>query len=175
VGANLSSVDATLRRLERSGGRGWWSDALVSVAHDVEANGGSVVVSLDWGFQEPLLFLTDRTRAIEAVWPIHDSLRARRPWSLRGDVRHVYLVHEPPLDHFGLGQGFLAAVARLKPGLATTRRYLDREGGVAFLAVRFSEPHRLVYDGAWRVQIAPAPRAPAGDAPSGHAAPRRTD
>ena len=111
-------------------------------------------MSLDWGFHPPLMVLTENPRLIEPFWHFRPGGRPDRGWHHRGDAGHVYLVHEPPYDRFGHGLDFLAQVAGLPPGVAETRAYRDREGAVAFLAIRLNRPHRLFVS-----RPAPAQRA----------------
>ena len=151
-----SSVWLTARTfdlLEASGGRGYWSDALQRFAEEVEQQPEATVVSLDWGFHPPLMVLTENPRLIEPFWHFRPGGHPDHSWLHRGDARHLYLVHEPPYDRFGHGLDFLAQVAGLPPGVAETRAYRDREGAVAFLAIRLNRPHRLWFRDRLRLSV----------------------
>jgi hypothetical protein len=139
--------------LEASGGRGYWSNALQRFAEEVEHQPDATIVSLDWGFHLPLLMLTEAPRLIEPFWHFRPGGRPDRDWHHRGDAGHLYLVHEPPYDRFRHGLDFLEQVAGLPPGVAETRAYRDREGAVAFLAIRLSRPHRLWFRDRLRLSV----------------------
>jgi hypothetical protein len=143
----------TFALLETSGGRGYWSDALERFAEEVEQQPEATVVSLDWGFHPPLMVLTESPGLIEPIWHLRPGGRPDRGWQRRGDAGDVYLVHEPPYDRFGIGLDFLEQVAVLPTGVAETRTYRDREGAVAFLAIRLTRPHRLFFRDRLRLSV----------------------
>jgi hypothetical protein len=87
------------------------------------------------------------------VWTLRGPRRPGHPWLLRGGPDHVYLLFEDDLAVFDYGSQFLAAAHELDPQLVAVRRHLDREGDVAFLSVRISAPHRLLYDGDFEVEL----------------------
>jgi hypothetical protein len=146
-------VARTFDLLEASGGRGYWSNSLRRFAEEVERQPDATVVSLDWGFHLPLLMLTETPRLIEPFWHFRPGGRPDRDWRHRGDAGHFYLVHEAPYDRFGHGLDFLEQVAGLAPGVAETRAYRDREGAVAFLAIRLNRPHRLWFRDRLRLSV----------------------
>ncbi|MBW2419506.1 MAG: hypothetical protein JRH19_13225, partial [Deltaproteobacteria bacterium] len=154
--SNVSVVARTEALVNQSGGRGRWSDALSRFAAEIDqrpADAPGTVVSLDWGFHEPLLFLTDRIQLVEPIWSIPHALRRGHPWAHEGDALTVYLVHDEPYDLFGLGPDFLSAVRTLPSDRVEIREHLDREGAVSFLSVRFLGPHRLVYSGRFSLRL----------------------
>jgi hypothetical protein len=109
-------------------------------------------VSLDWGFHEPLAFLTDRLPLDEPIWAIPRTLAAGRPWAYTGDAGTRYLVHAAPYDLFGLGPRLLAAARAEPPGTASIEPHADRLGEVAFYSIRILRPHRLVFTGRFRIE-----------------------
>jgi hypothetical protein len=153
LAADARVVARTFDLLEASGGRGYWSDALERFAEDVEVEPAATVVSLDWGFHPPLLLLTRTPRLLEPIWHIRRGAGPDRGWRHEGDADHLYLVHDSAYDRFGYGPDFLAQVAELPPGFAETRVYRDREGAVAFLAIRLTRPHRLFFQGRLRLSM----------------------
>lgn len=133
-------VDAHTLALVESGGRGRWSDSLADFAAGLPP--GSVVVSLDWGFAEPLRFQFPWLPVVETSW----TLRQRPPrLALDGTPDHVYLVPLERYAVFGHGQAFLEALEALPEGSASVREVSDRRGEPAFLVVRIARPHRLEY------------------------------
>jgi len=148
--ANLNLIAATWRLIDETGGRGRWSHAISELAGELDAEPGATAVSLDWGFHEPLLFLTQRARSVEPIWAIPQLLRSGRPFVYEGDASTVYLVHDVPYDLFGLGPELLAAARGHRPERLTITAYRDKEGEPAFYSVRMPERHRLVYTGEFR-------------------------
>jgi len=156
LAASARVTALTLSEIAESGGRGRFSNALDAFAAEIEAEPAAVVVSLDWGFHEPLLFLTSfpdaRERLLEPIWEIPRLLAHRRPWTHKGDASHVYLVHGPPYDLFGIGSKLLETAEELPTHFARVGLHRDREGGVAFYSIRFAAPHELVYTGSWDIR-----------------------
>jgi len=150
--SQLWLVAETSALIERTGGRGRFTDAIQAFAAEVDLEPGAEVVSLDWGFHEPLLLLTDRVALREPIWSIAPTLAAGRPWQHDGDGATRYLVHESRYDLFGLGEKLLDAARRLPDAERTIRAVSDRAGGTAFVVVRFPFPHRLVFSGAFFVK-----------------------
>ena len=112
------------------------------------------MVSLDWGFHEPLAFLTAGHRFREVHWQIPSALRRLGGWRVRADTPRVYLLHLPPYDRAGYGLPFLEAVeAAAGKDRVEIVTYRDRDGQVASVAVRIRAPHAFVYDGRFRIVI----------------------
>jgi hypothetical protein len=146
----LSSINDTRTLIDETRGRGRWTSALAAVAQDLDQSGGEAV-SLDWGFHEPLLFLTRRAPLREAIWEIPTSLRAGRPWFHDGDADTTYLVHDVDYDLFKVGPRLLDAAR--EPGFgAMIEPYVDQQGEPAFYTVKILRPHRLVFNGRFEIQ-----------------------
>ncbi len=166
VGANAALVGSTYALVEATGGRGRWTDALRAPAAELEADPSGRGVSLDWGFHEPLLFLTHRAELVEPFWGIREAVRVARAWRFPGRAGDVYFVHDREYDLFGFGPGFLAAaraVGRRHPEALEIRVHRDREGGVAFHSVRFASDHRITYAKEFRIRLReedPSPGSP---------------
>ncbi len=144
----VGRIADTRALIEQTGGRGRWTHALTEFATVLERDGGQAV-SLDWGFHEPLLFLTRSADVREAIWEIPATLRSGRPWAHRGDAGTRYLVHDEATDLFGLGPRLLE-VARAQGLEIDVHR--DGEGAPAFYTVRVPRPHLLIFDGRFRVE-----------------------
>ena len=145
----------TREEIAATGGRGRWSSALDSFAAEIQADRDAVAISLDWGFHEPLLFLTTKQSLIEPIWTIPQLLRLGRPWVHPGDANHHYLVRDASYDLFHLGPKLLATARELGPDLAEIRTHADRQGDAAFYSVRFTGSHQLVYSGEFEVRFHP--------------------
>ncbi|MEZ4215047.1 MAG: hypothetical protein R3E88_01085 [Myxococcota bacterium] len=147
LASDTRSIAATRELVARTGGRGWWSDALAELGRELDAEPGASATSLDWGFHLPLAFAA-RPRAQggpaldEPIWEIEPRVRATGVWATEGDGARRYVVHDAAWDRFGFGPHLLAA-ARALGDRAAIRAYRDREGEVAFYTVRFAGPHRL--------------------------------
>jgi len=161
LGALLASgarvVDRTADLIERTGGRGLWSDASGDLAREWDRPGVSFVC-LDWGFHQTLAFQTEHARLLDPVWRLRFVRQAGRSWSRRGDADSVYLVHEDPIDVARFGEPFLAHVATLPPDVVEVRRWRDREGTPAFTAVRVLAPHELAWRDGFHVRLRPPAR-----------------
>ena len=137
----------TFDTLERTRGKGRWSDAISQLASELAAEPGAVAVSLDWGFDARLRFL-DRGLALrEPIWRLANQGPQQPPWHFVGDERVHYLLWERDYAVFAVGPAFLEAVSALDPQRVSVRRWLDREGDPAFVSVRIAGPHEIVYFG----------------------------
>jgi hypothetical protein len=113
-----------------------------------------VAICLDWGFAETLRCEQRTRRVKEPFWQLRRSVRARRaPWTHDGTPAHVYLIQPGRLAVFPYGAAFLDAIALLAPGSAEVERHADREGDLAFLAVRFPVPHRIAYRDGFEIVL----------------------
>ncbi len=145
--ANLRVVWRTHAEVQRSGGRGYWSDAIVEFVEEASSRPGTRVVALDWGLHNQVAFLGEELRSLDAIWHVRDALARGETWSFLGDAGTVYLIHPGPLDLVGLGVHFQSALEALPEDQVDVRPHLDREGGVAFLAVRLGGPHQVLWNG----------------------------
>lgn len=158
--SQIAGVRATYALLERTGGQGWWSDAIYALAADLEGAPTTRAVSLDWGLHEPLLFLTEDLALQQPLWRIRPAVRREGRWRWRGRGGEVYLLHPRRYDLFGYGPAFLAEARRAAeraPERVRIRRYEDRTGEPALVSVRLDAPHRLVYRGRFELRwLAPS-------------------
>ncbi len=146
AGNALASLH-TFDTIERTHGKGRWSDAISDLARELAAQPGAVAVSLDWGFQARLRFL-DRGLALrEPIWLLASQGAAQSPWRFEGDERVRYLLWERDFAVFPVGPAFLDAVSALDPQRVAIRRWLDRDGDSAFVSVQIVGPHEIVYRG----------------------------
>jgi len=149
---NLLVIQRTQALMEATGGRGRFSHALDDFARSVDAEPDTSVVSLDWGFHEPLQLLTRRARLSEPIWEIPASLQRGVAWRHEADGRTLYLVHDAPYDLFGLGPDFLARARELPDEAVEIEAHRDREGEVAFYSVRITRPHLIVHGGRFQIR-----------------------
>ena len=128
VAGHLLAISKTEDLMETTGGRGYWSNAMESFCNDVKGQTGLTVVSLDWGFNEQLSFLG---RGVQLAEPFWDN----RNITIAPDT--IYLVHLPDFSIFPQGVEFFIMASRLPPRDVTITPYRDRQGNVAFYALRF--------------------------------------
>jgi hypothetical protein len=150
VGSQIRVIALTQQAIDATGGKGRWTHALHDLAAEIDVP-ETVVVSLDWGFHEPLQLLTDHAELHEAIWVIPRVLRSGRPWIVEGDANTVYLAHDAPYDLFGLGPLFLSTMRAQDAGSVQIVAHRDGSGDVAFYSVRVPRPHRLDYTGEFHL------------------------
>jgi hypothetical protein len=122
--------------IRQTGGRGCWSQALNQFCHEIKGRTDLVIVSLDWGFNEQLLYLTDGPRLEEPIWDwVSQPTKADRS-KPPADNNWVYLFHPDPYAKFNFGSEFARVVppAGKKLSIQTWR---DAQGQPAFYSARF--------------------------------------
>jgi hypothetical protein len=153
VAGNLLVTTRSLDHMRSTGGKGRWSDSLDAFAHELSSRPDTVAVSLDWGFDGPLRFGARNLEFVEPIWSMRSAHRPGRAWRYSGTARHVYLLYDEDFAVFGFGPKFLAAVRSIDPESVEIRRHTDREGDATFVSVRFARPHRLTYDGEFKLEF----------------------
>lgn len=116
--------------IRETGGRGWWSENIDRFCEEYRHRTDVTVVSLDWGFNEQVLFLTDGPRATEPIWAFDTTLKP-----LPKDPNHIYLVHPAAYSLLGHDQGYLEE-ARMSQK-AEVEPYFDRQNRLTFYTIRF--------------------------------------
>ena len=133
LAGHLFAIEKTGRLIQETDGRGWWSNALNKFCQDVQGRTNLTIVSLDWGFNEQLLFLTDGPRLSEPLWRLAPGEQFQ--FTLSPDT--IYLVHPPKYTMIPPAtqiQDYLQPTDTRKPIIRT---YRDKENQVAFYAIRF--------------------------------------
>jgi hypothetical protein len=121
----------TERLIRETGGRGRWSESFDVFCRENRNRSDLTIVSLDWGFNEQLIFLTDGPRLTEPFWNFGQT-----PPILPPDPNTIYLVHPPEYSAFRYDSIYLNAAERSGQA-AEIQPFLDRQGQVAFYAIRF--------------------------------------
>ena len=152
---NLHLIQRTEQEITTTGGRGRFTPSLSQLAQQLDRQPDAQdtqVVSLDWGFHEPLLFLSHQIQMHEPIWKIPQVLGRGQPWTFTGDEKTIYLVHGPKYDLFGIGPSLLvAARIQAEKGVQITP-HGEREGETAFYSVRIPHPHTLRFDGQFQIK-----------------------
>ena len=130
----IVAIAKTEKLIFATHGRGWWSDARDKFAATVKNRADLTLVSLDWGFHESLLFLTDKPTLVEPFW----KLTGADPSKLPQDTSLVYLVHPPEYSLSPFGATFLD-FARKNPRVKITD-WRNHEGKIVFYTVQFTAP-----------------------------------
>ena len=130
----IFAIAKTEQLIFKTHGRGWWSDSLDKFGARVKNRADLTLVSLDWGFHESLLFLTDKPTLVEPFW----QLTGTDPTLLPQGTNYIYLVHSPEYSLSPFGETFLK-FAEEKNG-SKIEPWRDREGKIVFYTVQFTAP-----------------------------------
>jgi hypothetical protein len=131
--SGLRSIAATQRLIQDTGGRGRWSESLNQFCREIRDRSDLTIVSLDWGFNEQLIFLTDIPHLLEPVWKFNQTLAPLPP-----NPNYIYLVH--PAEYSVLKYD-VAYLDQLRNSLnAEITPHFDRQNEVAFYTIRFRSP-----------------------------------
>lgn len=126
--SHLSVIWKTQNIMHATGGRGWWSDSISVFCNDIKGQKNLSIISLDWGFNEQLSFLTDEVQLTEPFW---NNER------LTITDNTIYLVHPPEYSLFPYGLDFFYKALQESPDNVSIQPYKDHQGGISFYAIRF--------------------------------------
>jgi hypothetical protein len=132
VASQLFALHRTQQLIRQTGGRGWWSDALNAFARQMKDRSDLTIVSLDWGFNEQLAFLTDGPVLTELFW--------EKTTAVPRFTNCVYLVHPPEYNNFKFGQPILEEARRAGPSAFEIQPWYDHQNHVVFFAIRARGP-----------------------------------
>jgi hypothetical protein len=133
ITGHLFAIQRTGLLIQETGGRGWWSNALNDFCNDVKGRTDLTIVSLDWGFNEQLLLLTDGPHLSEPLWQMAPGKRLE--FSLSSDT--IYLIHPPEYILFPSATQVWDHLKATDSRRAMVRTYSDRGNQVAFYAIHF--------------------------------------
>ena len=129
--SQLRAICETERLIFETGGRGNWSQSLNVFCREIRSRSDLTIVSLDWGFNEQLMFLTDGPRLMEPFWNFNQTLPP-----LPADAHYIYLVHPPQYSGLKYDVAYLNAV-QISGRNVEIQPYLDRQNEIAFYTLRF--------------------------------------
>jgi hypothetical protein len=129
-GTGLRSIAATQELIRETGGRGRWSDSFDRFCRENQSRSDLTIVSLDWGFNEQLMLLTDGPQLSEPFWSFNQTLPP-----LPEDPNYVYLAHPPEYSVLKYDVAYLSQLQSNANVQITP--YVDRQNQVAFYAIRF--------------------------------------
>jgi hypothetical protein len=133
LAGHLLAIQKTSRLIQETGGRGRWSNALNEFCQDVRGRTNLTIVSLDWGFNEQLMFLTDGPRLSEPFWHLAPGERLQLTFS----PDTIYLIHPPKYTLFSSGTQILDYLQPTDTRKSVVRACRDKENQVAFYAIWF--------------------------------------
>lgn len=135
LGWQTAAILRTQRLIRETGGRGPWSQAMVQFCREVKDQSNLTIISLDWGFNEQLLFLTQGPRLEEPIWNWVEQPTQNRS-NPPADPNLIYLFHPDLYSKFGFGAEF----ARLAPPAGkrlVVQTWRDAQAQPAFYSARF--------------------------------------
>ena len=124
------AIASTQKIIRTTGGSGRWSESINAFCRENKDRADLRIVSLDWGFNEQLAFLTERPTLAEPFWNFQN------PPPLPADPDCIYLVHPPEYSLFPFGPAYLRAAQKAGGQI---RPYFDRQNHVTFYAIQFKE------------------------------------
>jgi|GEM_PF-606114 len=129
--SEVRAIHRTQELIRETGGRGRWSDSFDAFCRENKDRSDLTIVSLDWGFNEQLNFLTDGPELVEPFWRL-----GQNPPSLLTEPRYLYLVHPAEYSLVPYGVHYLNEAQAQNTG-AEVHPYLDRQGHTAFYTIQF--------------------------------------
>jgi 4-amino-4-deoxy-L-arabinose transferase-like glycosyltransferase len=133
--SQIQAIKKTEQLLSETGGRGWWSNVFDDFCRQNADRADLTIVSLDWGFNEQLAFLTNGPKLLEPVWAF-STFKQALP-DLPRDPQYVYLAHSP--EYSLLRYDLLYLDAGRRDDHAEVQAYSDKQGQIVFYTIRFRE------------------------------------
>jgi hypothetical protein len=131
VASELHAIVKTEQLIRETGGRGRWSEALNAFCRENRDRADLTIVSLDWGFNEQLMFLTNGPKLSEPFWEFRQSLPP-----LPADPNYIYLAHPAEYSLLKADVAYLDHLQKNGANIEVTP-HLDRQNQIAFYTIRF--------------------------------------
>jgi hypothetical protein len=135
LASQIQAIRKTEQVLSETGGRGWWSNVFDDFCRQYADRTDLTIISLDWGFNEQLAFLTNGPKLFEAVWTF-TTFKEALP-ALPRDPQYMYLAHSPEYSLLRYDLAYLDAAR--SDGQAEVQPYSDKQGQIVFYTIRFRE------------------------------------
>src|SRR5438105_2786233 len=129
--SGFRSIEATKKLIQQTGGRGRWSESFDKFCRENRSRSDLTIVSLDWGFNEQLMFLTDGPQLSEPFWEFNQTLPP-----LPANPDYIYLAHPAEYSALKYDVAYLNQLQK-SGGNAEVTPYFDRQNEVAFYTIRF--------------------------------------
>jgi hypothetical protein len=131
IAGELHAIVGTERLIQQTGGRGRWSESLNQFCREIRGRSDSTIVSLDWGFNEQLMFLADSPQLSEPFWEFNQMLPP-----LPSDPSYIYLAHPAEYSVLKYDVAYLNQLQNNGANIEVTP-HLDRQNEIAFYTIRF--------------------------------------
>lgn len=129
--SGFRSIAATQKLIQQTGGRGRWSESFDKFCRENRDRSDLTIVSLDWGFNEQLMFLTDAPQLSEPFWEFNQTLSPLPP-----NPNYIYLAHPPEYSVLKYDVAYLNQLQKSGSNAEITPHF-DRQNEVAFYTIRF--------------------------------------
>jgi hypothetical protein len=133
--SEVEAIRKTQQVITATGGRGLWSNVFDDFCRENANRADLTIVSLDWGFNEQLAFLTNGPKLLEPFWTFPMFNEGLPP--LPREPQYVYLAHSPEYSLLHYDTIYLDAARQ--DDHAEIQPYSDKEGQTAFYTIRFRE------------------------------------
>jgi hypothetical protein len=129
--SGFRSIVATQELIRQTGGRGRWSESLDQFCRENRDRSDLTIVSLDWGFNEQLMFLTNGPQLSEPFWDFNQTLPPLPP-----DPNYIYLAHPTQYSTLKYDVAYLNQLQKNGANVEVTPHF-DRQNEIAFYTIRF--------------------------------------
>jgi hypothetical protein len=135
LASQMQAIRKTEQLLSETGGRGWWSSVLDDFCRQNADRADLTIISLDWGFNEQLAFLTNGPQLLEPFWTFPMFKEGLPP--LPREPQNLYLAHSPEYSLLRYDLAYLDAAR--SDDHAEIQPYSDKQGQIVFYTIRFRE------------------------------------
>lgn len=135
IASQIQAIRTTEQLLGKTGGRGWWSNIFDDFCRQNADRADLTIISLDWGFNEQLAFLTNGPKLLESFW-MFPMFREGLP-PLPREPQNLYLAHSPEYSLLRYDLAYLDAAR--SDDQAEVQAYSDKQGQTVFYTIRFRE------------------------------------
>lgn len=124
---------ATLNALEKTGGRGNWSDSIYTLNEALQTDyAGRNIIAMDWGFARNLQFLSNLKLSPQEVYepaPRPSPKTASMSAVLLRNPQNVYLFHPPAQTFFnGVWDVFNREAQKARKEVVLEKQFTERDG-----------------------------------------------
>jgi hypothetical protein len=135
LASQIQAIRKTEQLLSETGGRGWWSNVFDDFCRQNADRADLTIISLDWGFNEQLAFLTNGPKLLEPFWTFPMFKEGLPP--LPREPQNLYLAHSPEYSLLRYDLAYLDAAR--SDDHAEVQPYSDKQGQIVFYTIRFRE------------------------------------
>jgi hypothetical protein len=131
IAGEIHVIASNEQLIRETGGRGRWSESLNEFCRENQNRTDLTIVSLDWGFNEQLLFLTNGPQLAEPFWDFNQTLPP-----LSADPSYLYLAHPAEYSVLKYDVAYLKLLENTGANVEVTP-HRDWQGEIAFYTIRF--------------------------------------